>query len=106
MASDNNSHERKRIKNNSNIQSLLPAQEHFHLHFSALIFIFILIYIIFYILNSYYKKDTGVYEVIEGSSGIVSDYTAFIIRDEQIFNSSYSGFVNFYASQGERIRVD
>lgn len=98
--------EKNRQKNKSNLQRLLPAQEHFHLHFSAVIFLVILAYIIICIARYMVKDTTGIYEVIAGDSGQVPSYQALIIRDEEIYNAEHTGYVNYYSAQGERLRVD
>lgn len=101
-----NRSEKNRQKNKSNLQRLLPAQEHFHLHFSAVIFLFILVYIIICVARYMIKDTTGIYEVVAGDSGQVPSYQALIIREEEIYNAEHTGYVNYYSAQGERLRVD
>jgi hypothetical protein len=88
------------------MQRLLPMQEHFHLHFSAIIFLVLLAYIVICIVRYMVKDTTGIYEVVAGDSGEPPTYQALIIRDETIYNASYTGYVNYYSAQGERLRVD
>lgn len=98
--------EKKRQKNKSNLQRLLPAQEHFHLHFSAVIFLIIFAYIVICIVKYMVTDTTGIYEVLAGDSGQVPTYEALIVRDEEIYNAEHTGYVNYYSAQGERLRVD
>lgn len=100
------SSDRNRQKNKSNLQRLLPAQQHFHLHFSAVVFLIILVYIIICLVRYMVKDTTGIYEVIAGDSGQAPVYQALIVRDEAIYNADRTGYVNYYAAQGERLRVD
>lgn len=106
MASERQkSSEKNRQKNKSNLQRFLPAQEHFHLHFSAVIFLVIFAYIVICITRYMVKDTTGIYEVVAGDSGLVPNYQALIIRDEEIYTAEHTGYVNYYSAQGERLRV-
>ena len=98
--------EKNRQKSNSNLQRLLPAQERFHLHFSAVIFFILLIYIIILVIRYIAKDTTGIDEVVQGNSGQPPSYQALILRDENIYYAEHSGFVNYYCAQGDRLRVN
>lgn len=43
------------------------------------------------------------YEVKQGTLSISNIYTGMAIRDEEIITSPYSGYVNYYAREGERV---
>ena len=68
-----------------------------------IIFGVILIYIIISIVI-YFKSDKIVgYEVKEGSLAVSNTFNAFAVRNEEIFYSDYSGYVNYYVQEGERV---
>ncbi|MBR6897786.1 MAG: hypothetical protein IKN24_06415 [Lachnospiraceae bacterium] len=91
-------------KNKDSRSRFLPYQEHFHLHFSAVIFLIVLIYIVIVVINYLTKDKTGVYEVVRGDNNAATSYTAFIMREENVYNSPYNGYVNYYITPGARIR--
>ncbi len=97
---------RNKRKSNSNIQRLLPVRERFHLHFSAVIFLIVFAYILILLLQYLFKDNIGIYEVVRGNNGKAPTYSALIVRDETLYYSEYSGYVNYYCTQGERVRVN
>ncbi|MCR5743632.1 MAG: hypothetical protein K6F92_07960 [Lachnospiraceae bacterium] len=101
--SNQRSRNRSRSKNNDK-KRFLPYQEHFHLHYSAVIFIIVLIYILIVVFNYLTDEKTGIYEVVRGDNNVSSNYTAFIFREENTYTSPYSGYVNYYLEAGNRIR--
>lgn len=98
--------DKKRQKNKTNIGRFLPEQEHFRLHFSAVVFLVILAYILITLIRYMVDDSTGIYEVVAGESGRGNSYEVLIVRDEEVFYSEYSGYVSYYAIQGERLGVN
>lgn len=64
------------------------------------IFLYIIICVASYFLNS---KNIKPYTVMSGSLSADNVYTGIALRSELIVNSSYSGYINYYAREGERI---
>ncbi len=98
--------DKKHQKSKSNISRFLPEQQHFRLHFSAVIFLVIFAYIIILLVRYMVTDETGIYEVVAGESGHGNSYEALVIRDEEIYTSEYTGYVNYYVSQGDRLGVN
>lgn len=48
------------------------------------------------------KHVTG-YEVIEGTLAVSNRYTGIALRDEIVIDSGASGYVNYFASEGEKV---
>lgn len=69
--------------------------------------IFAVIFLYVCICISMYFKDNHIrpYEVREGSLSSENLYTGIIIRDESIITAQASGYVNYYAREGERVAV-
>lgn len=67
----------------------------------VVIFIYILISVFIYI----FSKKTTIYEVNAGSLAYDNSFTGFIIRDEEIIKSDYSGNVNFFVNNGQRTSI-
>ncbi len=98
--------DKKHQKSKSNISRFLPEQQHFRLHFSAVVFLVVLAYIIILLVRYMVTDETGVYEVVAGESGHGNTYEALVLRDEEVYYSDYTGYVNYYASQGDRLGVN
>lgn len=65
------------------------------------IFIYILICVCMYFTTSHIVG----YEVKAGSLSVNNVYKALAIRDEEIVNSTGSGYINYYAREGGRVAV-
>jgi len=88
-------------KNNNILKMYKPGK----FNISTVIFLGILIYVIV-VIFIYYNSDPIVrYEVVEGSLSNNTIYTAMALRDEECFSSSYAGYVNFLAREGQRVAV-
>lgn len=64
------------------------------------IFLYIIICVVSYFLND---KNIKPYTVMAGSLSSDNVYTGIALRDEQVVNSDYSGYINYYAREGERV---
>ena len=98
--------DKKHQKSKSNISRFLPEQQHFRLHFSAVIFVVIFVYIIVLLVRYMISDETGIYTVTSGESGHGNTYEALIVRDEEVYTSEYTGYVNYYVSTGDRLGVN
>lgn len=65
----------------------------------SVIFIYVIVCVILYFQTSHIVR----YEVIEGSLATNNIYKGVIIRDETVVYSPAAGYVNYYASEGERV---
>lgn len=63
------------------------------------IFIYLLVFVGIYLSA---KHVTG-YEVIEGTLSVSNRYTGVALRDEVVIDSGTSGYVNYFASEGEKV---
>ena len=63
----------------------------------------ILIYIIICIFMYFSSKHIVGYEVKAGSLSVTNIYEGIALRDETIINSDYSGYINYYAREGEKV---
>lgn len=64
------------------------------------IFLYIIICVVSYFLND---KNIKSYTVMTGSLSSDNVYTGIALRNEQVVNSEYSGYINYYAREGERV---
>ncbi len=67
------------------------------------IFLFILLYVAITIIHYFSKSHLSIYEVQTASLAQNNIVTGLIIREEQIINAEYSGYINYYHSDCTRI---
>ncbi len=64
------------------------------------IFLYITVCVVSYFFNS---KNIRPYTVMNGSLSSNNVYTAIALREERLVESEYSGYINYYAREGERV---
>lgn len=67
-----------------------------NINIGIIIFIIIFIYIIFNVFSYLTSEHVSVYEVQQGTIAENNTYTGLILRDETVYNSDYSGYVDYY----------
>lgn len=75
------------------------------LNILILAFLIFLVYIVVIITNYARKDKIFSYEVKEGSLAESNIYTGIILRDESIFYSNDTGFIDYFAREGEHLGV-
>ena len=70
----------------------------------AIIFAVVLIYIICFFVMYISKSKVQIYEAEIGSLSNNATYSAVIVRQEKVFNSDYSGNVNYYQREASRVK--
>lgn len=76
-----------------------------NLNIGMLIFCAILIYVIVFLIVSLQTEKIVPYEVREGSLAINYTYRALALREEQVVNAEKSGYINYFAREGERVAL-
>ncbi len=77
-----------------------------NINLGLIIYGIIFIYIICCIILYFTSKHISVYEVEVGSLAQTNTYLGLALREEQIVKAAQSGYVYFYAREGERVGVD
>ncbi len=77
-------------------------QRHFH-DYGILLFSIIAIYMIVCLVMYWSKPQISVYEVKHGSIAKDYSYTGVILRTEQIINADRSGYMTYYAREGQKV---
>lgn len=72
---------------------------------AVIIFSIILVYLIAFTSIYISKSKVRTYEVYAGSLTSNSIYTGMALRTEKVFNSSYSGNINYYLREGVKCKV-
>lgn len=70
-----------------------------------LIFIMVFIYVLVYVIISFQTEKIIPYEVKEGSLAVNYTYRAIAIRQEQVVTTDKSGYVSYFAREGERVAL-
>ena len=87
------------VGNNGNVR---PYKKPINLNIGMIFFAVILIYILICIYLFFTQKQIYGYEVKNGSLSESNVYEAVALRKETIINSTYSGYINYFAKEGER----
>lgn len=66
---------------------------------------FIAVYLVVCVYMYFTSTHISGYEVIEGNLATDYHYTGIALRTEQIFSAEKAGYVNYYASEGEKVSV-
>lgn len=92
-------------KGSSKVTKIKKYRKPLNINIGMVIFAVIFLYVCICI--SMYFKDNHIrpYEVREGSLSSENLYTGIIIREENIITAEASGYVNYYAREGERVAV-
>lgn len=69
------------------------------------LFALVLVYVISFIFIYLSKSKVRTYEVEAGTLTTNAVFTGIIIRDETVYNSEYSGNINYYQKEGSRVKV-
>lgn len=68
-----------------------------------LLFTIIAVYMVIYLALYFSKEHISVYEVVHGSISKDYSYTGIVLRSEQVVMADRSGFITYYAREGEKI---
>jgi len=83
--------------------NIRPYRKPLNINLGMLIFLAIFLYIVICVLTSFNQKKIVPYEVKVGSLSTENLYTGIAIRKENVVKSDYSGYINYYARESERV---
>lgn len=87
-------------RNETNIRAFYKKK---HFNIGVIIFGIIFIYLIATVLMYLTNDHVSVYEVREGSILRDTAYTGFVLRDEQVVTAEIAGYVNYFATEGDKV---
>lgn len=87
-------------KKNEKVVKIKPPV---HINLGLMIFSLLLVYIIILTVSYFRSKPITPYEVTMGSLAVNNTYNGVALREEQIVTADYSGYVNYYAREGEKV---
>lgn len=83
--------------------NIRPYRKPLNINIGIICFLVIMIYIVICSFMYFTSKHIVGYEVKAGSLSITNVYEGIAIRDEIVVTSDYSGYVNYYAREGEKV---
>lgn len=103
-----NIHERGNmaVKKKDKSISIHSYRNKFRLNIGNLIFGIIAIYLIIMVFMYITQRRVSVYEVREGSILRDTSYTGLALRQEETVNTTDSGYINFYVTEGTKVGVN
>lgn len=87
----------------SKYNNVVKMHKRFDFHIGYFVFIVIVLYIIASVIMYATSKKITIYQVNTGSLALDNVYTGLIIRDESIINAEYSGTINYYSNDGDKV---
>lgn len=74
-----------------------------NINLGLIIFGAIFVYLIIVVVTYLKSEHIAPYEVTLGSLAVNNTYTGVILRDETVVDSNYSGYINYYAREREKV---
>ena len=84
-------------------QKIKKYRHPININLGLIIFGAIFVYLIIVIVTYFKSEHITPYEVTLGSLAVNNTYTGVILRDETVVESGYSGYINYYAREGEKV---
>ena len=84
---------------------IIPYRRPFRLNVGLIMFLIIFLYVLISLLSYLTSHRTEVYAVRTGALSNNTIYQGIALRRESVVNSDYTGTVNYYNKEGERIPV-
>ena len=88
---------------NTNSGKVTQYKKPLNINLGMIFFGIIFLYIIVCVFMYFTTKHVAGYQVKKGSLFVDNVYTGLALREETIINSNYSGYLNYYVSEGNRI---
>ncbi len=76
-----------------------------HLNIGVIVFLIIFVYMLYNIFQYFTAKQIAVYEVTQGTITQNNKFTGVVLREEKIFQTEKSGYINYYSKDGAKVGV-
>lgn len=104
QAERNGNRERERNrKNAAEEQNVVRMKAPKNINLGLLVFLLLFIYIFVLVVSYFRSEHITPYEVTMGSLAVNNTYMGVALRQEEPVLADYSGYVNYYAREGEKI---
>ena len=71
----------------------------------VLVFLVIFVYMVIMVISYFRQSHITPYEVKLGSLAINNTYKGVILRSEEVIKSDFSGYINYYARESEKVKA-
>ena len=97
---------RRKSKNkNTSSSKVTKYRKPFSINPGVLVFLVIFVYIVIMVVSYFRQTHITPYEVKLGSLAINNTYKGVILRDEEVVTSDFSGYINYYARESEKVNA-
>lgn len=96
---------RKNKSKNTNSSKVTKYRKPFSVNPGVLVFLVIFVYIVIMVVSYFRQTHITPYEVKLGSLAINNTYKGVILRDEEVVTSDFSGYINYYARESEKVNA-
>lgn len=104
--SEENFHKKKRnSRKKERSDDPIKFQPHFHLNPGIIAFLGLFVYIIIMVVMYFKSEPVTPYEVKLGSLAVNNEYIGVALREEIVIPSDYSGYINYYSRENEKVSV-
>lgn len=93
-------------KTENNIVKYQKKRKKITLNPAVIFFAVVFIYLVLMIIKALAHESLSVYEVLDGKMSDRVEHSGIILRDELVYNSSESGYINYYIADGEKAAVN
>lgn len=85
------------------VLNLSRARRYSNINVGVIIFAVMFIYILICVILYFAKGHVNRYEVKSGSLSLSNVYTGTILREEKVISANSSGYINYFAHEGEHV---
>ncbi len=86
-------------------QKVTKYRKPFTINPGVLVFLVIFVYIVIMVVSYFRQTHITPYEVKLGSLAINNTYKGVILRQEEVVTSDFSGYINYYARESEKVNA-
>lgn len=84
--------------------NVVKFKKRFHPNLAFFLFLIVILYIAFLVWNFFAKPHISIYEVNTSNISDDAPLYGFIMREEEVVKAEQTGYINYYCSEGNRIR--
>ena len=84
-------------------KKVVKYKKPFHINIGVIVFTFIFIYLVYNVFAYMTSTHISIYEVEQGTIAENNVYRGLVLRQEQIYQSDYSGVLNYYVKEASKV---
>lgn len=98
-----NRNNQRKSKHSSKDEKIVVIKPPVNINLGLVIFGLLLAYIIVLVVSYFKSSPITPYEVTMGSLAINNTYNGVALREEEVISADYSGYINYYSREGEKV---